>query len=55
MEKVLIGILLLHCLVYLDDLLVHRSTISEALLCEVLQWLEVTGLKLRPDKCRFMQ
>lgn len=45
------------CLVYLDDLLVHKPTFDKALssLREVLQHFETVGLKLHPDKCWLMQ
>ncbi|XP_058879681.1 uncharacterized protein LOC131737088 [Acipenser ruthenus] len=57
MERVLAGIPPQVCLVYLDDLLVHGPTFEQALenLRTVLQRLETAGLKLHPDKCRFMQ
>ncbi|KAL7883614.1 hypothetical protein SRHO_G00012720 [Serrasalmus rhombeus] len=57
MEKVLAEIPRQECLVYLDDILVHRSSFKAALMSlqRTLQKIAAAGLKLHPDKCCFMR
>ena len=57
MEKCMGDMAFTDVLVYLDDLLVFSSTLEEHLekLDKVLTRLEQYGLKLNPDKCRFVQ
>lgn len=56
-DKVLAGIPRQVCLVYLDDILAHGSSFQAALgaLRLVLQRVAAAGLKLHPDKRRFMR
>jgi len=57
MEKALAGIPCQECLVYLDDILAHRGSFQSALgaMRRVQQRVAAAGLKLHPDKCRFMR
>ena len=57
MDKVLAGVPREQCLVYLDDILAHGKSFDSALgaLRQVLERIRAAGLKLHPDKCRFMQ
>ncbi|KAF7664018.1 hypothetical protein LDENG_00192470 [Lucifuga dentata] len=57
MDKVLAGTPRWKCLVYLNDLLIHGSSFKEVLgsLWQVLGMVATAGLKLHPDKCRFMR
>ncbi|KAJ8358108.1 hypothetical protein AAFF_G00032830 [Aldrovandia affinis] len=57
MDRVLTGIPREQCLVYLDDILAHGSSFEAALgaLRQVLERIRAAGLKLHPEKCRFMQ
>ncbi|KAJ8006814.1 hypothetical protein DPEC_G00111130 [Dallia pectoralis] len=57
MDSVLAGIPRRECVVYLDDILVHGTSFEEALgaLRGVLGRVSGAGLKLHPDKCKFMQ
>ena len=50
-----IGILFLYT--YLDDLLIVSKSVQEHLghLAKVLDWLDEAGLRLKPQKCVFMQ
>ena len=45
------------CFVYLDDIVVFGSTIQEhnQNLVSVLERLRQTGLKLQPDKCKYLR
>ena len=53
MERVLGGMPWQSCLVYLDDVLVHTKTFSQAIvnLDQVFGCLRQAGLKLSPEKC----
>ena len=53
MNVVLRGLIWRTCLVYLDDIIVFRSTFKEhvARLKEVFERLEDAGLRLKPSKC----
>jgi hypothetical protein len=57
MDRVLAGVPCQGCLVYLDDILAHGSSFQMALesLRLVLQTVAAAGLKLHPNKCRFMR
>ena len=57
MDQVLHGVLPTSCLKYLDDLIIHGRSFSEVLahLEQVLQKLEMAGLKLNPKKCHLFQ
>ena len=57
MDRVLAGIPRQRCLVYLDDILAHGSSLQTALesLRLVLQRVAAAGLKLHQNKCRFMR
>ena len=57
MDRLLAGIPRQRCLVYLDDILAHGSSFQMALesLRLVLQRVAAAGLKLHPNKCRFMR
>jgi len=57
MDVVMSGLHLDMCLVYLDDIIVFSSTVDEHLerLVTVLERLRTAGLKLKPEKCSFMQ
>ena len=57
MEEVLAGLPWEICLLYLDDIIVHASTISEELsrLRKVFQRLHDAKLKLGPKKCFLLQ
>lgn len=56
-EKVLAEIPQQECLVYLDDILVHGSSLQAALgsLQQVLNKIAAAGQKLHLDKCCFMR
>ena len=53
MERVLGGMPWQSCLVYLDDVLVHARTFTQAIanLDQVFGRLRQAGLKLSPEKC----
>ena len=53
MDRVLSGIPRQQCLVYLDDILAHGSSLES--LRRVLEWIRAAGLKLHPEKCHFMR
>jgi len=57
MDVVMTGLHLEVCLVYLDDIIVFSSSIGDHLdrLRMVLDRLRSAGLKLKPDKCVFLQ
>lgn len=57
MERVLEGVPADHCLVYLDDLLVHGANFDSALdnLQVVLSRISGAGLKLHPEKCKLLK
>lgn len=57
MEFVLTGLQWCTCLIYLDDVIIFSKTFDEHLerLQEVFQRLRSAGLKLKPQKCKFMQ
>ena len=57
MDRVLCGMRCTRCLVYLDDVISFRGTITEALVCleEVLSRLSNFGLQLKAKKLTFMQ
>ncbi|CAL9692669.1 unnamed protein product [Knipowitschia caucasica] len=57
MERVLADIPRSHCVVYLDDLLVHASDFSKALghLSGVFSAIRHAGLRLNPAKCHLLQ
>lgn len=57
MEKVLNGINWVHCLSYLDDIIIFSSTFEEHLsrLEEVFTRIRLAGLKLKPSKCTLAQ
>nr|VZI14049.1 unnamed protein product [Spirometra erinaceieuropaei] len=57
MQKLLQNLCPSKCLVYLDDVIVWGTTISELLdnLSEVLTRYQYAGLTLNPKKCKFLQ
>ncbi|XP_061093063.1 uncharacterized protein LOC133125281 [Conger conger] len=57
MDNVLAGIPRQECVVYLDDILAHGDSFETALgaLRRVLERVTAAGLKLNPQKCRFMR
>ena len=57
MERVLEGLNLRICLVYLDDVIIFGETIDQLRdrLDQVLYRISTCGLKLRPNKCEFFQ
>ncbi|KAJ8392388.1 hypothetical protein AAFF_G00075130 [Aldrovandia affinis] len=57
MERVLSHVPKQHCIVYLDDLLVHASDFEGALphLWEVFAAIHQAGLRLNPKKCRLFR
>jgi len=57
MQRVLAGMTMEQCLVYLDDIIVFAPTFNEHLrrLQEVLQRLSNAGLKVKVSKCQFAQ
>ena len=57
MSNVLQGLLRNKCLVYLDDVLIVGHSFEEHLhnLQEVLNAIKNAGLKLKPEKCHFVQ
>ena len=48
---------LTHCLVYLDDIIVHSQTFEQHMesLREVFEKIRKSGLKLKPTKCHLFQ
>ena len=57
MERVLAGLQWKICLVYIDDIIVHGSTVDElaSRLQQVLDRLRNAGLKLKPSKCHLFK
>ena len=57
MECTLAGLTPEECLIYLDDVIVYSSTFDDHLerLKRVFQWLQQAGLRLKPEKCHFVQ
>ena len=57
MEVVLTGLARDGCMVYLDDVLVIGRDFEEhnRNLAEVLERLQLVGLTLKPEKCKFVQ
>ncbi|KAJ8337414.1 hypothetical protein SKAU_G00386340 [Synaphobranchus kaupii] len=57
MERVLAAVPRSHCVVYLDDLLVHASDFQQALanLTDVLAAIRQAGLRLNPKKCQLLR
>ena len=57
MNLVLRGLTWQHCLLYLNDIIVMCSTFKEHLsrLRSVFKRLQEAGLKLKPQKCAFLQ
>ncbi|CAH8658130.1 unnamed protein product [Dicrocoelium dendriticum] len=57
MQKVLEGLVPKECLIYLDDVIVHGSSVEEHndRLRIVLQRLRQAGLRLKGSKCRFLR
>lgn len=57
MDNVLRGLQGIHCLVYLDDIIVYSSSLQEHLdkLRRVFERLRQTNLKATLDKCEFLQ
>ncbi len=57
MERVLQGLPWTVCLVYLDDVIVHATTLADEFLNlrTVFQRLRLAGLKLNPSKCHLFQ
>lgn len=57
MDKVLQGLKMKICLVYLDDIQVYANDFKEHLnrLAQVLQRLQEANLKIKPSKCNFCQ
>ncbi|KAJ8346946.1 hypothetical protein SKAU_G00283470 [Synaphobranchus kaupii] len=57
MERVLAAVPRSHCVVYLDDLLVHASNFQQALanLTDVLAAIRQAGLRLNPKKCQLLR
>lgn len=57
MDNVLTGLTDEHCLVYLDDIIVHASSIEEhdVKIRKILKRLRKYNLKLQPDKCEFLR
>ena len=57
MEKVLRDVIWKKCLVFLDDILIFGSTFEASLsnLRQVLSCLKRTGLRLKPQKCKFFR
>lgn len=57
MTHVLTGLQGIHCLIYLDDIIVYGKNLKDHnnKLTEVLQRLREHNLKLQPEKCHFLQ
>ena len=57
MQLVLAGLNYESCLVYIDDIIIFAKTLEDHLriIEEIMQRLEKTGLKIRPDKCIMLQ
>ncbi|KAF7648366.1 hypothetical protein LDENG_00158000 [Lucifuga dentata] len=57
MERALAQIPKSHCVVYLDDLLVHATDFEGALgnLCQVFEAIQEAGLHLSPKKCSLLR
>ena len=57
MECTLAGLTPEECLIYLDDVIVYSSTFDDHLerLKRVFQRLQQAGLRLKPEKCHFVQ
>ena len=57
MECTLAGLTPEECLIYLDDVIVYSSTFDDHLerLKRVFQRLRQAGLRLKPEKCHFVQ
>ena len=57
MDLILAGLQWSACLVYLDDIIIMGKSFEEHLgnLGAVLERLQKAGLKLKPDKCAFLQ
>ena len=57
MERVLAGLQWKICLVYIDDIIVHGSTVDELAspLQQVFDRLRNAGLKLKPSKCHLFK
>ena len=57
MDLVLSGLQWLHCLVYLDDIIVLGRTFEDHLfnLAAVFDRLRDAGLRLKPSKCSFLR
>ncbi|CAG9128375.1 unnamed protein product [Plutella xylostella] len=57
MDNVLTGLTEDHCLVYLDDIIIHASSLEEheLKLRNILKRLRDYNLKLQPDKCEFLR
>ena len=55
MESVFRGLQWEECLVYMDDIIVARSSVEQCLqrLDHVFERLQAAGLKLKPSKCSF--
>ena len=55
MECTLAGLSGMHCLIYLDDIIVFSENFADHLtrLSSVFDRLRVVGLKLKPEKCHF--
>ena len=55
MECTLAGLSGMHCLIYLDDIIVFSANFADHLtrLSSVFDRLRVVGLKLKPEKCHF--
>ena len=57
MERVLAGLQWKICLVYIDDIIIHGSTVDElaSRLQQVFDRLRNAGLKLKPSKCHLFK
>ena len=55
MECTLAGLSGMHCLIYLDDIIVFSASFNDHLirLSSVFDRLRAAGLKLKPEKCHF--
>ena len=56
-DTALRGLIGNNCFVYLDDIIIFRSTIQEhnRNLAIILDRLQNLGLKIQPDKCEFLK